>query len=225
MSIKQFKTGSGRNVHALRQTGSFVRPRLILAWSGALIGHLGLVWAFAHGPEQPPSTGAPVQLINAALLAKSPRYDAGRESLQSAGVVVDEASTGQLQSTKAPASKVDADILPDPHRAYYFESRELTKKPLVAVDIPADFLLQVPDAPEQPAVLRLLIGEYGDVDQVIAEDVSLPERARDALVDAFKSIKFHPGEIDGIPVKSQLKITVRLSDPVTDDVANEKSTK
>ncbi len=98
---------------------------------------------------------------------------------------------------------------------HYFESRELTQKPLVAVDIPDNFALLVPGAPEQVAVLRLLISEYGDVDQTLIEDTVLPLEAEEILSATFKKVKFHPGEINGRVVRSQIRIAIRLGDEVT----------
>jgi hypothetical protein len=98
---------------------------------------------------------------------------------------------------------------------HYFESRELTLKPLVAVDIPDNFTLLAPGAPEQVAVLRLLISEYGDVDSTLIEDTVLPAEAEEILSATFKKVKFHPGEINGRAVKSQLRILIRLGDEIT----------
>ena len=97
-------------------------------------------------------------------------------------------------------------------KPYYFAAKDLTQKPLVSRDVPADLMLNVPDVPSQAARLQILISEYGDVDQVIVENSLLPEAARKIVVDAFSKLKFHPGEMNGIPVKSQLRIEVMLED-------------
>jgi hypothetical protein len=111
------------------------------------------------------------------------------------------------------ASKVDAMFpLLKPVKPYYFAAKDLTQKPLVSRDVPADLMLNVPDVPSQAARLQILISEYGDVDQVIVENSLLPEAARKIVVDAFSKLKFHPGEMNGIPVKSQLRIEVMLED-------------
>jgi hypothetical protein len=101
----------------------------------------------------------------------------------------------------------------------YFLANALTQKPLVAVDVP-DLTLMVPGVPSQAAVLRLLINEYGDVDSVVVENSLLPDVAQKRVTDAFSQLRFHPGEIRGVPVKSQLRIEVLLKDPEATD--NEK---
>lgn len=111
------------------------------------------------------------------------------------------------------ARKVNA-IFPllNPVKPYYFATKDLTQKPLVSRDVPVDLILNVPDVPSQAARLQILISEYGDVDKVIVENSLLPEAAQKTVVDAFSKLKFHPGEMNGIPVKSQLRIEVMLED-------------
>jgi hypothetical protein len=100
--------------------------------------------------------------------------------------------------------------LPLPPRPHYFPASQLTLKPVVLQDIPANLTVDVPNAPAQAAVLRLLINELGEIDKVIVDESSVPERAAQAITEAFRSIRFRPGERDGAPVKSQLKIQIML---------------
>lgn len=74
--------------------------------------------------------------------------------------------------------------------------------------------LTLPSVPAQSAVLRLLINESGDIDRVEIEETFLPEYAAHIVTDTFSKIKFHPGKINDIPVKSQLRIVVTLEDVV-----------
>lgn len=99
---------------------------------------------------------------------------------------------------------------------YYFATKELTQKPIVIRDVPVDMLLHVPGVPTQAAVLRMLINEYGDVDRIIVENSLLPDSAQEIVIDAFSKIRFHPGEIRGTSVKSQIKIEVILTDAKND---------
>ncbi len=100
-----------------------------------------------------------------------------------------------------------------PSKPYYFSAKDLTQKPLVARDITPDLVLVAPDVPVQAAILQILINEYGDVDQVIMKDSLLPAAAQKTVVDEFAKVKFHPGERNGIPVKSQLMIEIMLEHP------------
>jgi hypothetical protein len=38
----------------------------------------------------------------------------------------------------------------------------------------------------------------------------VPEAAAQSIIEAFRKVRFHPGEIGGIPVKSQVRIEVTL---------------
>lgn len=110
----------------------------------------------------------------------------------------------------------DGSLLPAllPASPYYFSAKDLTQRPLVVRDVLSDMMLTVPDVPSQAATLQILINEYGEIDQVIVEDSLLPEAAQKVVVEAVVKTRFHPGEINGVPVKSQLRIEILLEDTV-----------
>lgn len=120
------------------------------------------------------------------------------------------ADAAQIPRNAGKGSSILPALLPAP--PYYFSVKDLTQKPLVARDVPADLILIVPDVPAQAATLQILINEYGEIDQVKVEDSLLPEAAQKTVVDAFAKTRFHPGEINGVPVKSQLRIEIMLED-------------
>ena len=93
---------------------------------------------------------------------------------------------------------------------YYFSASALSVKPVVIRDISVNLKLQAPGVPAQAAILRMQINEYGDVDQVVVEDSLLEEITLNIIKDEFSKLQFIPGEIDGVPVKSELKIEVML---------------
>lgn len=95
----------------------------------------------------------------------------------------------------------------DPH---YFRVAELSERPRVLQDIRADLGLGFADVPEQAIVLRLFINEEGGIDLVAVEESNLPPAHEKTLTGAFANVKFRPGMRDNIPVKSQLKIEVKL---------------
>ena len=70
--------------------------------------------------------------------------------------------------------------------------------------------LALPRGPEQSAVLRLLINELGEIDQVDVLRSELDERVMSAAIAAYSRLRFRPGRIDGLNVKSRLDIEVRL---------------
>ena len=98
--------------------------------------------------------------------------------------------------------------------ARYYETRELTQKPLVKVDVPTEMMLKLDEEAPQVVIAHLWIGEYGDVDRVdIERNDMLSEKGKEKLQQVFSMARFHPGEIDGVPVRTHMRIAVRLDRP------------
>ena len=179
--------------------------------------HAGLVVAICIGGiAQPGHAGLPafdaaaMQVVMVELGRVDSAFPA-TDHVRETARTLDSMSADAVQIPQAGKGR---SILPAllPALPYYFSAKDLTQKPLVARDVPADLMLVVPDVPAQAATLQILINEYGEVDQVIVEDSLLPEAAQKTVVDAFVKARFHPGEINGVPVKSQLKIEIMLED-------------
>lgn len=117
---------------------------------------------------------------------------------------------------RSPANVADKSsiLVPIKFPPYYFQSQELTEKPRVFRDIPADMVIVLPDVPTQPVIARLYINEHGDIDKVELENSELGEEAQRFVTNAFAKIKFVPGRIDGAQVKSQLKIEFMIQSAI-----------
>jgi hypothetical protein len=107
----------------------------------------------------------------------------------------------EAENTRAFARSADTAYLP---------VTELTRLPSVILDIPADFSLPSTNGAARLAILHLLINQNGDVDQVVVEDAPVSEQEQNLLKDVFSKTKFHAGEVNGMAVKSQLRIEVLL---------------
>lgn len=94
--------------------------------------------------------------------------------------------------------------------ARYFLSKELSEKPVVIEDINQDLRIALPGIEAQSLVLILLINEEGLIDRVELEKTDLPLEIATQVINTFSSLKFQPGKIDQVAVKSQLKIEVQL---------------
>lgn len=113
------------------------------------------------------------------------------------------------EAGNAPANEASAPLLPLPV-PHYHESSELSEKPRVVVDIaPVAGLWAMADKP-QHAVLRLMINELGEIDKVVVENSTMTELVEHTVTEAFRFARFAPGQIDGVPVKSQIKIEVMI---------------
>ena len=94
--------------------------------------------------------------------------------------------------------------------ARYFLSKELSEKPVVLEDVNKDLRIALPGIEAQSLVLVLLINEEGLIDRVELEKTNLPLDIATQVINTFSSLKFQPGKIDHVAVKSQLKIEVQL---------------
>lgn len=61
-------------------------------------------------------------------------------------------------------------------------------------------------------ILSLFIDEHGTVQRIEADAASLPETLEQAAREAFMAAQFAPGEIDGIAVKSRVRVEVIFDD-------------
>jgi hypothetical protein len=199
-------------------------PALFLSLSLAM--HLGLLAGFSLGDVRSTGAGALHSALSAPQIVavslnetsdRVPEQDNPRNAARQHDTI-----TRGRESYASDSGSGLRDMQGMVHRKgeTYFPADSLTQRPLVAVDVPPDLTLVVPGVPAQAAVLRLFINEYGDVDSVIVEDTLLPDAAQKKVTDAFSQLRFHPGEIRSVPVKSQLRIEVLLKE--TQVTSNEK---
>ncbi|MES2106993.1 MAG: hypothetical protein V4634_23460 [Pseudomonadota bacterium] len=102
-----------------------------------------------------------------------------------------------------------------PPQPYYFPTDQLTEKPQVAQDIPPELALALSGASPRAAILRLLINENGDIDQVIIEESNFSEEEKNRIIEACKKMKFKPGKLEEIPVNTEMliELTIDGGDP------------
>ncbi len=130
-------------------------------------------------------------------------------------------ASNTAEANPAPASAqvaaIDADTAPD--LPYYYSLKQLTERPSVIEDATTDMRLILPGIESQSVILRLLINEAGAIDQVEVEHSNLRPEVEPIVLGAFNRLRFTPGKIDGIAVKSQLKIEVMLENANTPALA------
>lgn len=123
-----------------------------------------------------------------------------------------EDNPASLEQMTDSAPSDDTSIFPilpsSTHR--YFQPAELTEKPEVLQDIPLDKLASLPDIAPKPAVVQLLINEYGEVEKIVFDESFLSEQAKRFIIESFASAKFRPGKIGELAVKSALSVEVTL---------------
>lgn len=190
------------------------QPFRVLALVLTFAGHLGLIAFFSAGDAAFGDAGE--DIYRPSMRVVEMKLEGSNEIALGSGKIdhweeqrpAIAKESGPSGHQKAKTSHV---FLPQA-APYYFIAKELTQKPIVIQDVPADMILHVPGVPAQAAVLSMLINEYGDVDRIVVENSLLPDSAQKIVIDAFSKIRFHPGEIRGVSVKSQIKIEVILTD-------------
>lgn len=113
----------------------------------------------------------------------------------------------------SPVAPSPASVTPEAASvaSYYFASEELTQKPEFVREIatlPATFL---PDVVPAPTLAHVFIGETGNVEQVLLEESFLSEVAKQYVQDYFRNMVFSPGRMGDLPVKSRIRVIVRLN--------------
>lgn len=97
---------------------------------------------------------------------------------------------------------------------YYHPVNELTEKPQVKVDTSLELASSLQDELPHSAIVRLLISETGEIDDVVSETSTFSESAHRRILATFRKMQFEPGKLDGVPVKSELRIEIMLEDLV-----------
>ena len=154
-----------------------------------------------------------------ALVALHAAVDVARAVDAERSIDVDDAKSMDVEVGDNDAVDVDPDagLAVDGGPAIaYVPAAELSERPLLLQDI--DDLLDLPSAgivvpdtlPVQYGTGVLLINERGGVDRVQFESTAFPRYLEAMLTQRFAEARFLPGKIDGKPVRSALRIALRL---------------
>ena len=111
-----------------------------------------------------------------------------------------------------PATGID--VLPIPAPTFY-TTDQLTKRPQPISDPNLDTPEIAPIFASGTVVLKLWINELGAVVSVDLEQSDLPEEISATAVAAFGKLRFVPGEINGRPVGTMMRIEVTYDDSTT----------
>lgn len=201
----------------------------------SVAAHLCLIFAFGDGrtdvdktPHQQGSVATTVELFKAATPDSVSSRKSNNEHTEEVDRTADHMPLSQTQrldasetfekhasdlaTAKMQNSEEEITFLPvaRPSEPYYFSMSELSQMPQVMLDLSPSLAFSLPNALAQLAVLKLLINEQGEIDQVLVDDSPLSETEQRLVIDTFLKTKFQPGKINEVPVKSQLKIEVRL---------------
>jgi len=118
-------------------------------------------------------------------------------------------TAGELPQPAARRSR-GSELLPVPAPTFYTVD-QLTKRPRPTSEPNLYVAWDIAHAVTGKVLLRLWISALGNVDAVEVEQSNLPEPVSATVADAFRRLRFEPGEIDGRRVPAVLRIQVSYS--------------
>lgn len=129
------------------------------------------------------------------------------DSLPPSAAAISTASPGNGGRPHEPTAGVPVPV--------YFANTEVTRPPapLTEIDLEADGMRGKPGS--GTLVMTLFINETGSLDRAAVETTSLGPELQAAVTRQFEAARFKPAEIDGIPVKSRMRIEVRVAPLLT----------
>jgi TonB family protein len=154
------------------------------------------------------------QVINATLALTGEHIFSPEDVPARTESVPDLSAPDRRADEEQPSSRHRAegvDLLPLPAPAYY-TTDQLTKRPqpVAAADLDAAELRSIVASGKM--VLKLWINESGVVADVTVETTELPEAFSRTAIAAFKDLRFAPGELNGQPVRTVMRIEVNYDD-------------
>lgn len=93
----------------------------------------------------------------------------------------------------------------------YFPAEKLTRQPELAEAIDDKLNESFEAEFRGHAVIRLFLDESGKVDKVSVLESTLPINVEGILVTLFFKARYRPGEIDGLPVMSEMTVSADLT--------------
>ena len=190
-----------------------IRPHQIVAVILAVVAHSWIAYIASDAGVGRPAA-SPQAAENVITIQLAPQTPPGAPALS-----LDDGLS--LQNTADAAAHTEESHAPDGASAqskpaertepYYYRTGELTNPPVVLQDVLASQPLKLAEAKSKTVVLRLLINEKGEVDQVLVEGSELTPDSTKILVETFSKMTFEPGKIAGSAVRSQLAIEVDAS--------------
>lgn len=173
--------------------------------------------AIAQTPSGSLDTASPSRTRSGPVDRETGAAPGERQPADYSAQIVDVAlSAGQTASLMPAYRSASAGVAAPVARAvdaHYYSGRELSERARVRQDITPYMRLTIPGIVTQDVILELLISEHGEIDKVLFARSSLPPEAEKPVVELFQDLRFIAGKIDGVAVRSRMKIQVTLEAP------------
>jgi hypothetical protein len=116
--------------------------------------------------------------------------------------------SASVPGSQRPLDAADKDFV---DAASYTPRRQLTQAPVAVAPVVLTYpVFEGDEQGSYTAVLALFIDETGKVQRIRVEAPGLPEALEGVARRAFLSARFSPGEVDGRPVRSLIRIEVQF---------------
>ena len=192
---------------------------MLLALAASCLLHAAVVFlpylGAGAGASLPAPHGDAPQGLAATLVLEQPSESAGETAPKPAERERSaDAPAGRAPKKDAPGELQRAEsigLLPLPAPTYYTTDR-LTKRPMPTAIVELDTPETWPIAVSGRIVMKLWINEFGEVIAADVEQSELPEIFSKTAVAAFKRLRFTPGERNGKPVGTMMRIEVIYDD-------------
>lgn len=195
--------------------------RLTIALGVSIAAHIAIIFLpyIGGGGQSAGGSGAQgprterslqIQIVSTLATETEPAKPTADLSTQAAAAGTTSSSDDKPRSL-ADAQSQGKGLLPIAAAPYY-NSDQLSKRPELLSDDPLDAQQLRVLASSGKLMLKLWINDRGQVVDAVIEKSELPAEFSAAAAAAFKEVRFSPGERDGLPVGSVIRIEVRYSD-------------
>lgn len=198
--------------HAGMDPDAYLSNRLLAALAASCLLHAAVIAMPYLGASTTTSRlavlkAAPARGFHARLIAEGVSVNVAENSAGGASAESQARRSAEGEERPAPERALGADLLPIFAPAYY-TTDQLTKRPqptsqpsLLAPELG-------PAIPSGKMILKLWINELGHVASAEVETSELPEAISASAAAAFGKMRFEPGQINGRPVGTVMRIEV-----------------
>lgn len=192
-----------------------------------LAGHALAIWQLGTSQVRLRRGNPDGSSIIFAKLLTVPRPSRADDTASALFAVPSSEPAAQQQSRDAVRAAAPQPDAPDQHRVAvplgqasgdagdgafvdYFPRSRLTAPPTPLTPVQVPFPEQVAGIVDLRVVVSLFIDELGRVRRVRLDNPAIPPAFAQTIVDTFAAIGFKPGEIDTVPVRSQMRLEIEF---------------
>jgi hypothetical protein len=205
-------------LHVRMELDAYLSNRLLAALTASCLLHAAIIATPYLGASTTVSRPAmlkpgPARALHVRLVLENAPAKAAENSAAGASAESQAPRAAEEEPRPAVERTLGADLLPIPAPGYY-TTDQLTKRPqptsqprLLAPELG-------PAIPSGKIILKLWINELGNVASAEVEKSELPESMSASAAAAFGKLRFEPGQINGRPVGTLMRIEVIYYDGV-----------